>query len=261
MTPHRLLGVFAHPDDDVFTLGGVLAEAGDRLETTLVFATSGGAGPISDPSLATRETLADVREREQEASLQALGVGSTTRTVFLRHPDYHLPDVPIDTLVAQVEQVMRDVTPHTVVTFGPDGITSHHDHIRAGEAATEAFHRARRGAPMGSFERLLYAALARSDVDRFYGTLPHAEAKTYGGREVLFNLTGVPDGDIAVRVDIGAVRDRKVAAIDAHRTQRVEWERIPPSARWIYLDAESFVQAWPPRVPEEPVHDRVIGGA
>jgi LmbE family N-acetylglucosaminyl deacetylase len=261
MTPVRMLGVFAHPDDDVFTLGGVLAEAGDRLETTLVFATSGGAGPISDPSLATRETLADVREREQDASLRALGVDSMTRSVFLRHPDYHLPDVPFDTLVAQIEQVLRDVVPQTVVTFGPDGITSHHDHVRAGEAASEAFHLARSSAEAGSFERLLHAALPRSDVDRFYADLSEADAETYGEPEALFNLTGVRDDAIAVRVDIRAVSDRKEAGIAAHRTQRIEWERIPASARWIYLDAESFVQAWPPRSPNEPIRDHVVEGA
>lgn len=257
----RMLGVFAHPDDDVFTLGGVLAEAGDAFETTLVFATSGDAGPISDPSLATRETLAAVREREQLESLRALGVEATTRSVFLRHPDYHLPEVPFDTLVAEIEQTMHEVRPQTVVTFGPDGITSHHDHIRAGEAATEAFHRARRSAADGAFEQLLHAGLPRSEVDRFYRNLSEAEAEAYGEPGALFNMTGVPDDDVAVRVDISDVRHRKIAGIAAHRTQRVEWDRIPPDARWIFLDAESFVQAWPARTTGAPVRDHVVPGA
>jgi LmbE family N-acetylglucosaminyl deacetylase len=255
-TPLRVAGVFAHPDDDVFTLGGILADAGDRLETTLVFATSGGAGPISDPSLATRETLADVREGEQLASMRALGVADTTTPVFLRHPDYHLPDAPSEELVAEVEATLRTALPHTVVTFGPDGITSHHDHIRAGEAATEAFHRARPSAPPGAFERLLYAALPRSDVDRFYASLSDEESGSYGAEGSLFNMTGVPDDDIAIRVDIATARDRKLAGIAAHRTQRDEWERVPPAARWIYLDTESFVQAWPPRAESAPIVDR-----
>ena len=256
--PLRVVGVFAHPDDDVFTLGGILADAGDRLDTTLVFATSGGAGPISDPSLATRETLADVREGEQLASMRALGVAGTTTPVFLRHPDYHLPEVPFEELVGEIEATMRSALPHTVVTFGPDGITSHHDHVRAGEAATEAFHRARVSAQAGSFERLLHAALPRGDVDRFYASLSAAESSAYGEEGSLFNMTGVPDDDIAMRIDIAKVRDRKLAGIDAHRTQRDEWERIPPSVRWIYLDAESFVQAWPPRDASEPVAGRFL---
>jgi LmbE family N-acetylglucosaminyl deacetylase len=257
MTPVRVLGVFAHPDDDVFTLGGVLAREEDRLESTLVFATSGGAGPISDPALATRETLAEVREGEQRAAMDALGVAATTTSVFLRHPDYHLPDVAFDELVDEVGATMRSVGPHTVVTFGPDGVTSHHDHIRAGEAATAAFHEVRAGAEPGMFERLLYAALPRSAVDRFYGSL--AEASTaYGEEGALFNLTGVPDDDVALRIDVSPVRERKLAAIGAHATQRDEWERIPPSGRWIYLETEAFVQAWPERAAGEPPGDRFL---
>ena len=255
MTSTVALGVFAHPDDDVFAMGGVLAQAGD-LATTLVFATSGDAGPITEGSSATRETLAEVRETEQAEALRALGVASTTTSVFLRHPDYHLPRVPFEKLVDEVAGEMRRALPHTVVTFGPDGITSHHDHIRAGEAATEAFHRLRGDAPPGAFERLLYAALSRTDVDRLYRTLVDEGSTEYGEEGQLFNMTGVPDDTIAIRQDITAVRERKLAAIDAHRTQRVEWERLPASVRWIYLEAECFVQAWPPLEPGAPVADR-----
>jgi hypothetical protein len=50
-----------------------------------------------------------------------------------------------------------------------------------------------------------------------------------------------------VRVDTRSVAARKMAGIRAHATQRGEWERIPKPLRWIHLDDECFVQAWPPR--------------
>ena len=53
----RLAAVFAHPDDDTFAVGGILAKEGD-LEYTLIVATSGEAGLISDPALATSENSA-----------------------------------------------------------------------------------------------------------------------------------------------------------------------------------------------------------
>ena len=162
----RLVGVFAHPDDDVYSIGGSLVLNRDRLDVTLVFCTSGDAGPIWVEGIATRETLGEVREREQAASMAALGVEAKAR--FLRHPDYHLPEVPFDVLVGEVEAVLRDVRPHLVVTFGPDGMTSHHDHIRAGEAAEAAFRRAREDSDDGAFARLLQVAIPRSAVDRFY---------------------------------------------------------------------------------------------
>ena len=240
----RMAGVFAHPDDDAYLIGGSLLLHPGEIDLTLVFATSGGAGPISDPALATRETLAAVREGEQREYLRTIG-SEDARVEFLRHPDYHLPDVPRDRLVEEIEAVLVEVRPRVVVTFGPDGLTSHHDHIRAGAAATAAFHRAREQVDEpGALARLYHVGLARSDVDRFYAGVREG-GFGYGEEGRLFDVTAVPNEDVAVRVDTRPVRDRKLAGILAHRTQLEEWERIPEPLRWLFLDAECFVQAHP----------------
>ena len=234
-----LLGVFAHPDDDVYTLGATLIAHRDDLHATLVFATSGEAGPITDPEAVSRDELGAVREGEQRAAMEALGVTGTTTSRFLRLPDYYLPDVAFDELVDQIAGILHEVQPEVVVTFGPDGMTSHHDHIRVGEAATAAFDR------IGGDEApsyLFHVALPRSDVDRFYADLDEAG---YGEEGDLFNVAGVPDDQIDVRFDARPYRDPKLQAILAHRTQICEWERIPEPLRWIYLDEEAFVQARP----------------
>jgi LmbE family N-acetylglucosaminyl deacetylase len=239
----RLAGVFAHPDDDSYVIGGSLLLNPD-VDLTLVFATNGGAGPISDPALASRETLGRVREGEQAAWLQAVGFGGA-RVEWLGHPDYYLPDVPLERLSADIEAILLEAQPHIVVTFGPDGLTSHHDHIRVGEAATQAFHRVRDSATDSTaFQRLYHAVLPRSDVDRFYAGV-EAGRHEYGVEGNLFDITGVPDETIAVRVDTRAVRDRKWSAILEHQTQMGEHERIPEPLRWIVLDSESFQQAFP----------------
>lgn len=242
----RLAGVFSHPDDDVYTIGGTLLLFAGGIDPTLIFATSGGAGPISDPSLATRDTLGDVRKQEQRAALSVLGYPNA-RVEWLSHQDYYVPDVPFEELVGEVTHLLEEVRPHVVVTFGPDGLTSHHDHIRTGEAATEAFHRARSAVEPsedGVFGWLLYVALARTDVDRFYAGVREGGYE-YGEEGALFDITGVTDDRIALRVDIRTVRDRKLQGILEHRTQMVEYERLPKPLRWIYLDDECFVQAYP----------------
>jgi LmbE family N-acetylglucosaminyl deacetylase len=242
----RLAGVFAHPDDDAYLIGGTLLLHNGEVEPTLVFATSGEVGPISDDSLATRETLGRVREGEQRAYLEVIGYPGA-RVEFFRHPDYYLPEVDFERLVGQITAVLRDVQPHVVVTFGPEGLTSHHDHIRVGNAATEAFHRLRSAGgdnDDGTFQRLYHAALRRSDVDRFYHAV-REKGYEYGEEGALFDITGVPDERIAVRVDTRPVRGRKLAGILTHRTQLVEHERMPEPLRWIHLDAECFVQAYP----------------
>jgi LmbE family N-acetylglucosaminyl deacetylase len=236
------MGVFAHPDDDAYLLGGSLLLHPDEIDLSLVFATSGNAGPISDPALATRETLGAVRETEQRAWLERIGY-QDARVEWLRHPDYYLPDVPLERLVDDIESLYREVRPHIVVTFGPDGLTSHHDHMRVGEAATEAFHRAR--GSIDELSRLFYASLARSDVDRFYDGVRRG-GFDYGEEGKLFDITGVADDTIAVRVDVRSVAGAKWNAILEHRTQMIEHDRLPEPLRWIYLDAECFVQAYPP---------------
>jgi LmbE family N-acetylglucosaminyl deacetylase len=256
----RLVGVFAHPDDDTYLLGGTLLLHRGHLEPTFVFATSGEAGPIAPGSPATRETLGAVRETEQRAFLQAVGYGDAPAH-FLRHPDYHLPEVPFERLVGVVEAVLRAVRPQVVVSFGPDGLTSHHDHIRAGEAAAEAFRRARAAEdePADAYLRLYQAAYHRSDVDRFYAGVRRGRYD-YGEEGQLFDVTGVPDERIAVRVDTRPVADRKWAAILRHRTQLEEHQRIPEPLRWLVLDAECFVRAFPPRAPGEPVQGDLLAG-
>jgi LmbE family N-acetylglucosaminyl deacetylase len=237
----RLVGVFAHPDDDVYSIGGSLALERERLDVTLVFCTSGDAGPIWIDGV-ERGDLGPVREREQAASMAALDVDADVR--FLRHPDYHLPEVPFELLVGQIEEVSREVRPHLVVTFGPDGWSGHHDHARAGEAADAAFGRLRDDMKLGA--RLLHVGTPMSAVERFDAQLRAAGDPDREARSLLA-LRGVRDEEVAIAVDTRPVRERKLAGIEAHRTQIGELERVPEALRWIVLDTEWFVQAWPER--------------
>jgi LmbE family N-acetylglucosaminyl deacetylase len=237
----RLVGVFAHPDDDVYSIGGSLALERDRLDVTLVFCTSGDAGPIWIEGV-ERDDLGPVREREQAASMAALGVDADVW--FLRHPDYHLPEVPFEELVGQIEDVLREVRPQLVVTFGPDGWSGHHDHARAGEATDAAFERVHGDRDPAA--RLLHVGTPASVVDRFEAEL-RAAGNTDREARSLLALRGVPDQDVAVAVDTRSVRETKLAGIEAHRTQIGELERLPDGVRWIVLDTEWFVQTRPGR--------------
>src|SRR6266700_6891382 len=81
--PMRILGVFAHPDDESFCAGGTLARyVASGAEVMVVSATRGEAGQIRSAGVATRRTLGQVRE--QELSLKA-GF-SSVRRVPLENP-------------------------------------------------------------------------------------------------------------------------------------------------------------------------------
>ncbi len=170
---------------------------------------------ISDPSLATRANLGAVREEEDRRSWIALG-RVPDRHEFLRYPDGGVADAPFDELVERIAAILREERPDVVITFGPEGVTGHADHITAGRAATEAFRRCRVGSD--GLARLLYSSIPNSMIERFN------EELVASGKEPIdptqpFQPRGVPDETIGVDVDCSSVVDRKRAAIREHRTQ------------------------------------------
>src|ERR1700719_1196229 len=74
MSTKRLLGVFAHPDDEGMMSAASLQYSTQGVETGLVCATRGEVGEIADPVLATPENLGQVREGEMRAAAEVLGV-------------------------------------------------------------------------------------------------------------------------------------------------------------------------------------------
>jgi len=246
----RVACVFAHPDDETFGVGGSLAlHAQDDVELTVILATSGEAGRIADASLATRETLASVREAEDLASWRALGLDPDVR--FLRHPDGGLNATPRGELVAEVRAVLEDVAPEVVITFGPDGITGHDDHVAIGAIATEAFGALRTSSGGAAFSRLLHNAIAQSTLDRLNELLRGRGLEPMDPAEP-FMPRGVPDAAIGARVDASSVYERKLEAIRCHKTQD-ELEDVPFDLWPEMLSIESFVVAWPERRPRDPV--------
>ncbi len=241
----------AHPDDDTYGVGGTVAlHAASGIEVTAIIATSGEAGRIFDPSLATRETLGRVREAEDRASWDELGVQPTLH--FLRHPDGRLANVPREELVAEIVDMLVAALPDVVVTFGPEGVTAHEDHVALGAAAAAAFHVVRAEAGSG-FRRLLFVALPQSRIDRFNRWLVEHGMEAMDQTQP-FTPRGVPDETIGVVVDCLSVWDRKLEALRRHRTQG-ELEEIPYELWPEILGSEAFVVGWP----EPAERDSVLG--
>lgn len=245
----RVACVFAHPDDDTYGVAGSLAlHADDDLHVVVILATSGGAGRIADPSLATRETLWRVREGEDVASWGAVGIDADVR--FLRHPDGGLARIPREQLVVEVRDILEEAAPEVVVTFGPDGITGHEDHVAIGAAATEAFHATRTSSSGRAFSRLVQTAISQGSLERLNELLRERGLEPMDPTQP-FMPRGVPDGAIGVRVDCSSVYERKLEAIRCHKTQ-AELEDVPFDLWREMLSTESFVVAWPEPRPRDP---------
>lgn len=136
--PKRLLGVWAHPDDEAYLSAGLMARviaAGGHV--TVVTATRGEKG-TDDPDRYDTDSFGAHRELELRNSLAVLGVADV-RFLDLRDGECDLADpaAQIDTIVA----VMDEIRPDAVVTFGPDGMTNHPDHLAVSRWTTAAWAR------------------------------------------------------------------------------------------------------------------------
>ena len=120
-----ILGIWAHPDDEVFTSGGFMAEAVRRGDRVVCLHLTRGEAGLYFRQVYPAQALASVREQELAESLERLGV---TEQRFLDLPDGGLPLVPWEDVVVRLHDELVDVNPDVILTFGSDGYTGHPDH-------------------------------------------------------------------------------------------------------------------------------------
>ncbi len=204
-----IVAIVAHPDDESLIAGGTLAlAAAAGVPTGAVALTRGELGPISDPALATRETLAGVREQELHVAAAALGLGWSA---CLRERDGELEWADEEAVADALAGLLAVDPPAVVLTFGADGLYDHPDHVAAGRIAALALARVGGGVvleaawPPDLVVGLVAAARDRGLPTDLWGIAPEA-----------FGSQGPPP---TLVVDGTQVLDRKLAAIRAHRTQ------------------------------------------
>jgi LmbE family N-acetylglucosaminyl deacetylase len=155
-----ILGLWAHPDDEVFVSGGMMAEAvrrGDRV--VCVHMTRGESGLLYRRQPSSRDTLARIRERELGESLARLGVSEQR---FLDYEDGHLIRVPSHEGIARIQEEFLRVRPDVVLTFGPDGFTGHPDHKVLSAWVTAAYR-----VWSDPYARLYHSVVSRAWRDAF----------------------------------------------------------------------------------------------
>jgi LmbE family N-acetylglucosaminyl deacetylase len=132
-----LMAVFAHPDDEAFGTGGTLAKyAEEGCDVYLVTATRGEAGEIAVPELTSPADLPRVREEELRCACEIYGIHPPR---FLDYPDGLLAIVHQGQAVGKLVRLIRELRPEVLITFGPEGIYGHYDHIATHKWTTIAF--------------------------------------------------------------------------------------------------------------------------
>ena len=130
-----ILGIWAHPDDETYLSAGLMARAARNGSRVVCMTATRGEGGSMDEEKWPPETMGAVRTLELERSMEILGVAE--------HFWLDLPDIDMETGLPEhgygrVRDLVEDVRPDTILTFGPDGMTGHEAHKSVSRWATEA---------------------------------------------------------------------------------------------------------------------------
>jgi LmbE family N-acetylglucosaminyl deacetylase len=201
-----IASIWAHPDDETYLSGGIMAEAAARGQRVVCVSATAGERGTDDPDTWPPERLGRVRQREAVAAMAVLGVADHR---FLGYPDGGMREVDPAEPVARLAGLFDEVAPDTVLTFGPDGATFHPDHQTISAWVGAAWRKA------GRPGRLLHAAISDRHVAR-WGEL-YEQWRVYMSDE---RPHGTPVERLAVHLVLSAeTLDRKVAALTAMHTQ------------------------------------------
>ena len=196
----RILAVVAHPDDESFGLGGILAAFTDAGAATMVLSFTHGEAS----TLGMSSTLGEVRARELTSAADVLG-GAGVR--LLSYPDGQLLSMPLERLAEDVRACILELQPDALLVFDEGGITGHPDHCRATEAALDE----------ASRHRLPVLAW----------TIPRAVAEQLNAE---FGTSFVGRGDTEMDFGVPIDRGRQLAAIAKHASQSTDnpvlWRRL-----------------------------------
>ena len=217
MRAQRLLAVFAHPDDETLLAGGTLAASAARgVEVSVISASAEGE-----------------RAAELQAACRVLGV---TAAESLDLPDGSLEDCR-EQLDAGVQAVLARRDPDVVITFGPEGLYWHPDHIAVHESVVAAAN----GRPV-SFATMPEGHLSDLIAELGARGLP---TDVWGLEPAAF---GAPPESIDERRDVRSFLDAKLRALKAHGSQFAEGHALralPQDLAERYLGWEFFAGAAP----------------
>ena len=215
----KLLVIVPHPDDEVFGSGGTLLEFLSRDESCgLVTLTLGDAGRNLGLCESCSE-LAELRRHELQTCLTALGLWEQAESWHQQHtfPDgeisAHLPEV-----TAIVREALTKYQPEIVLTFPPDGLNGHADHVATHQVVRAVWE----ALPPQTRPRLWYYALQA---------------------ELLSTL--LPGYLAPNRIhDVSAFITKKLRAMGCHRSQGIT--------------LANTLRRFPERVTHEPFHEVTV---
>ena len=229
---------YAPPDDESFSGGGTaMAYAAAGVKSVLVTATRGERGKAGNPPVCAPDDLAACRERELHEAARIIGFDAVH---LLDYRDRELAEAPPDEIRQSLVALIRRYRPSVVATFDTNGFNRRFT-LDAAVAAADS--------------RWFPDAGPAHTVPRIVWTPPIA-AWEAGSVDRLDERAGA---DFVV--DVSRWRDRREAALRAHRSQHQSIDRLffsqPDLDRVLRLEA--WRQAWGPPLTRRPSPDLLEG--
>ena len=232
-----VVAFFAHPDDESLLVGGTLAACaaiGHRV--VIVSATAGENGPRNPGQ--SSDQVAATRLGELRCAASYLGASA----VSLGLPDGGLAELPSQTIAARAAAAVAELEPDIVISFGPDGLYGHPDHVAVHHAleglrgllAVDGHSPAMYFAswPRGHLTSLVAHMAARHLPHDVWGIDPEAF-----GAAMDFPLR---------RYDVGRFLVPKLAALRCHRSQLQRGQlfgAVPDDLAEAWMGSEYFMPA------------------
>ncbi|CAN5646741.1 hypothetical protein BH23PAT1_BH23PAT1_3540 [soil metagenome] len=185
-----IMGIWAHPDDESFAMAGLMATAAQNNQTVVcITATKGESGVQNGQKMPARQ-LGKIRQKELKNALQILGV---KHHHWLEYPDGGCHMVSDEEAADRLRNLIEKYKPDTVITFPPDGITGHLDHVAVSRWTGQAL----AGMPAVS---IYYVVETRQQYDSFTSLLDQKF-------NVFFNIdepTLIPEEDCDVIFELSS---------------------------------------------------------
>lgn len=223
----KILCIFAHPDDESYIVGGTLARAKEQnAEISLISLTRGDKGVqhVDDPS--AKHKITETREQELHDACQILGINEL---ILWGYPDGGVDQAPAQEIIDRVAKEIERIKPSTIITFGPNGVSRHRDHIATGILAAKAAKIAQRNTP--ELKKLYGVTIPEELMPYFDEVFSRRKRTTTHYHDT--HATASPKLSEVEAVDITEVLEKKFVACRAHKSQNPEgliefYKKLPP---------------------------------
>jgi len=235
-----LVAIFAHPDDEAFGTGGTLTKyAAEGVDVHLVVATRGEVGSIVNPNIAAIRPKSLLREQELRCACEHFGI---TRLHLLNYVDGQTALVPPSEAVYKLVSLLRQIKPQVVISFGPEGIYGHFDHLVVHRWATAAVDLAGDPkiwpeiGPAHPVAKFYHRAMVQQQIDKM---------KELNGRTTVpmdgipFPFVGYPEEQITTVIDTSAYIQTKLNGVKCYASQL-----HPETAPFLQPDFDPLAMPW-----------------